>query len=234
MTDTRQTPRSVGHAHTPLVALVVGVVLVGLAAPRLAATVADLPARSVMAQLHQGGLPDQPILDIAEVSRTASLEWVENGRGWADLGLLQFNVAERLGFGHEQSRERLSASRMAHRRALSLSPAQAYVWARLAHIELLKVGPSPAIGRLLDRAITTAPFDRRLAFTRLELCFLVWRQLSPEVRELAARQIRFAAGISPVRLAALARKRFAIGAVRDALIPLPALRRRVDYFLMRL
>lgn len=234
MTDPHPAPRPKGRTVSLVVALVAGLALVALAVLRVVAAFADLPARPVIAEAHSGAELDPRYGEIAAESRSAALGWVEDGRGWADLGLLHFIEARRIGLATDEGRARLEQSLAAHRRAVSLSPAQAYAWARLAYIELLRNGPSPRMAPLLEQAIVSAPFDRQLAFRRLDLCFLVWRQLDPHLRGLAAQQVRFAAEISPVRLAALARKRYAIGAVRDALAPAPALRRRVDYFLLKL
>ncbi len=234
MTDSETTPRPTGRATSPLFALAVGVALVALAAPRFFAAVAELPARPVLSELRAGATLDQRYLDIAAASRAARLDWVDDGRGWADLGLLHFTEARRLGLDSPDGRARLAESLTAHRRALALSPVQAYAWSRLAHIELLRGGPSPRLAPLLERAIATAPFDPALAFLRLELCFLAWRQLDPPLQALIGEQVRFAAGVSPKRLAVLAKERYAMAAVREALVPVPALRGRVDYFLRRL
>ena len=82
--------------------------------------------------------------------------------------------------------------------------------------------------------MTPAPYNPVLVFQRLELCFLTWRNLEPGVRAAAAGQIRFAAGLSPERLAKLAVERYAMAAVREALLPTPDLRDQVDYYLRRL
>ena len=123
---------------------------------------------------------------------------------------------------------------MADRRAVALSPGQAYAWTRLAHAEILLFGPSPRMAPLLNRAIAQAPYNPGLVFVRLELSFLAWRHLDPATRERVAEQVRFAAGFRPKRLAVLARERYAMTAVREALADTPELRRQVDYYLRRL
>ena len=233
MTEGQSPSHTNRGASAPVVALATGLALVWLATPRIVAAIAELPARPVISELRSGERLEPRYLEIAAKSQAAALRWVADGRGWAGLGLIRFIEARRLGLAGDEGRAALDQSLAAHRRAVSLSPEQAYVWSRLAHAELLRGGPSPRLGPLLERAIATAPFDPDLVFPRLELCFLTWRQLDPSVRELAAGQVRFAARIAPERLAALARERYAMAAVRDALADTPALRGRVDYYLRR-
>ena len=222
-----------GGSVSAIIAFVFGALLVGFAAPHFTAGIADLPARPVLEELRKGAALTIRYLDIAADSRKASLDWIEDGRGWASLGLLYFSEARRIGLATVSGRAKLEQSVLADRRAVNLSPGQAYAWTRLAHAELLQTGPGPRIAPLLARAIAQAPYDPALLFGRLELSFLTWRQLDPAVRELVAEQVRFAASIDPKRLAALSRERYAISAVRDALIDTPDLRRRVDYLFRR-
>ena len=223
-----------GFAFSAILAFALGAVLVGLAAPRLLAAVAGLPARPVITELRAGMTLDPHFLGIAAKSQAASLGWVESGRGWAELGLIKFVLARRDGFSSDDAKALVTESISAHRDGLSLSPAQSYVWARLAHIELLRTGPTRRLGPLLALSMITAPYEYKLVFFRLELCFLVWRQLDNRVRSLVAEQIRFAATYRVKRLAELAKQRYALGMVRAALVDVPELRRRFDAAYIRL
>ncbi len=234
MSSSRRPPRSKRYSFSAVAALVFGVALVGLAAPHLAAGFAELPARPVLEELRKGAALNDRYFEIAADSKTASLGWSAEGRGWAALGLLRFTEARRAGLATISGRAKLEQSVMADRRAVSLSPGQAYAWTRLAHAELLRRGPNPRVAPLLERAIAQAPYDPALVFGRLELSFLAWRHLDPALRDMVAEQVRFAASIAPKRLAAMSRERYAMTAVRDALVDTPQLRRQVDYYLRRL
>ncbi len=234
MPANRHDPRPWRDHICAIATLLFGVVLVGFAAPQLAAGFAELPARPVMEELRKGASLDDRYLEIAADSQTASLDWMAEGRGWAALGLLHFIEARHAGLATDDGRARLEQSITADRRAVSLSPGQAYAWTRLAHAELLRHGPNPRVAPLLERAIAQAPYDPGLVFGRLELGFLAWRQIDPARRAMFAEQIRFAAGISAERLAALSRDRYAMLAVREALEETPELRRQVDFHLRRL
>lgn len=204
--------------------LAAGLVLVAMAGPRTAAGLAGLPARPVIAELRSGAAVAPRFVAVAVDSEKAALDWIDSGRGWAELGLLHWIRSRSGGLSGDDGRAALERTIALDRRGLALSPAQAYVWTRLAHAELLGRGPAPRLGPLLELAIASAPFDRRLVFPRLELCFTVWRQLDAAARESVARQVRFAARLSPQRLAALAKRRHATGLVRDALAETPDLR----------
>lgn len=202
--------------------------------PHLAAGFAEIPARQLLAEMRKGTLLSKRFFDIAARSKTYSMDWSAEGRGWASLGLLYFTEARRAGLASDDGQAKLAQSVTADRNAVSLSPGQAYAWTRLAHAEILKDKASPQVGLLIERAIVQAPYDPALVFGRLELSFLAWRNLNSAQQAVVADQIRFAASIAPKRLAVLSRKRYAMLAVRNALIDTPLLRRQVDYYLRRL
>ena len=234
MSANRHDPQSRRDHICAIATLLFGVVLVWFAVPQLAAGFAGLPARPVLEELRKGAYLEDRYLEIAADSQTASLDWIAQGRGWAALGLLHFIEARNAGLATDDGRARLEESITADRRAVSLSPGQAYAWTRLAHAELLRHGPNPRVAPLLERAIAQAPYDPALVFDRLELGFLAWRQIDPARREMLAEQVRFAAAISAERLAVLSRDRYAMTAVREALKEIPELRRQVDFHLRRL
>ncbi|MFQ5958215.1 MAG: hypothetical protein ACE5LF_02490 [Alphaproteobacteria bacterium] len=217
-----------------LAALAAGLALLVLAGPRAAAGLAALPARPVIAELRSGAAVAPRFVAVALDSESAALEWIDDGRAWADLGLLHWARGQSGGFSGDHGRAALERAIAIDRRGLALSPAQAYVWTRLAHAELLRRGPAPRLGPLLELAIVAAPFDRRLTFPRLELCFTVWRQLDPAVHDIVARQVRFAARLRPERLAALAKRRYATGIVREALAETAELRGAFDAAFLKL
>jgi len=232
--ENRHDPQSRRDHISAFAALLFGVVLVWLAVPQLLAGFAELPARPVLDELRRGAYLEDRFLEIAAHSQAASLDWVAESRGWAALGLLHFIEARNAGLATDDGRAHLQISITADRRAVSLSPGQAYAWTRLAHAELLRHGPNPRVAPLLERAIAQAPYDPALLFDRLELGFLAWRQFGPAQRDMLAEQIRFAAGVSAERLAVLSRDRYAMLAVRAALEETPKLRRQVDFYLRRL
>ena len=203
-----------------------GMALIALSAPRLVAAVLDLPARPIIATVRAGDEVSPYLHAIATEARRSSLEWISDGPGWADLGYLHLIDAER---SADPARTPwFDRSVLAHRRALALSPGQAYAWTRMAYLELARGGPNDDAADFLELGIRTAPNDRRLAFDRLELAFLLWRDLDGGQREMVMDQIRLTAGVSPGKLARLARSRRAAALVRAALAPGSELRDRFE------
>ncbi len=202
-------------------ALVAGVLLIGLAAPRAVGDVAALPARPVIAALRAGQTVDPRHLAIAADAQRAALGWRDDGRDRTALGLLHYYQARALGFDGDEARALFDEAIDDHRAGLARAPGKAHAWTRLAQLTLLRDGPTPALGPLLLRAIEAAPYDRRLAFRRIELAMIAWRKLDEETRAAVRRQIRFAARVSQRRLDALAARRYARALVLEALAPSP-------------
>lgn len=199
------------------VALLAGLALAALAAPRLAAAVVDLPARPVIAALRAGVPLDTAETALAAESRAAALALVDDGPARAELALL----AARLG---DDTREAL-------RRALALSPAQGYAWARLARAAALSGAPRAAAALAL--AIRTAPHDPRLRPLRISLGLVLWPRLVPSVRALVAADIAGLAAADAAALVAVARRRHASALVRAALASRPGLAAAFDRALLR-
>ncbi|MFQ5783673.1 MAG: hypothetical protein ACE5H8_02465 [Alphaproteobacteria bacterium] len=222
------------RSFLPAVALIAGLGLVSLAAPRAVGGFAELPARPVVAALRTGEKIAAHQLAIAVEAQATAIGWVDDGRGRTALGLLRYEQGRQNDFAGADGTARLNQAIAAHRRGLRRAPAQAYAWVRLAHAELLRHGPRRGLGPLLELAVASAPFDRRLVFRRLELGFLAWRRLDPQARVLVGRDARFAAGFSPRRLAALAKRRYAAAIVRAVLVDAPHLRQAFDDALRQL
>ena len=156
-TDTAGSSRPKRHsgstgAAPAIAALCAGLALVWLAAPRTIAGLLELPAQPAIALLRSGAPVDPGAAAIAADSQAAALAWVEDGRSLADVELLRQaadDVADGSAVGPNR---RLEESIALHRRSLGLSPAQAYVWTRLARAELVWHGPAPRLGPMLELA----------------------------------------------------------------------------------
>jgi hypothetical protein len=215
-------------------ALCIGLALLWLAPPRMIASFSGLAAQPVIAQLRAGEPVRPRDIAIAIESQTAATAWIDDGSGWADLELLEEAMVAPGGGVNAGAGPTAEQAIDLQRRSLALSPAHSYVWTRLARAELLRHGPGPRLAPMLELAITTAPFDRRLALQRLELCLLAWRHIDTRLRTLVNDQARFAARLSTRRLAEMTKRRYATAIVRAALAPDPELRRKLDAALVRL
>jgi hypothetical protein len=207
-----------------------GVALIALSAPRLAAAVLDLPARPIIATARSGAAVPPHLRAIAAEARRSSLEWISDGPGWADLGYLHLLEAERS--ADPARAPEFARAVLAHRRALALSPAQAYAWTRLAYLELVAGGHDAGVFLVL--AVAAAPYDDHLVFDRLDLAISLWLDLDGGQRALVTGQIRFAAEVHAGKLARLAQRRRAVALVRAALAPGTSLRDKFEAAYRRL
>jgi hypothetical protein len=210
-------------------ALVLGVVLVALAAPRFAAS------------LHLGGLSPGWLLkveveaeslspsDLAHASSAlvGAMRWDHDARYAAALASAKLIEAGR-------AKDRAGAEPLlrhaadAARAAVSVSPAHPYAWALLAQALHLLDPDDPAVVRALRQSIVTAPYEPRQLEPRVDLAGRHWEQLDPRTKALAAMQIVTLAQRRPDRLAWFAHQGRSLGAYREALASTPALRAAFD------
>ncbi len=171
--------------------------------------------RTLRAIQAQETVSNEEVEDLIEVL-DRSLFLVESGRKWTDLGLAQLLRSARI-TGQTESRELLVGARASLREGSALGPANGFAWTRLAYVETLISGPSAEVARILEMAILTAPFDPRLLFFRLQLCFLAWPYFDQEARDLVLQQVRHAWREAPGQLVDLAVAAERVDVVRAAL-----------------
>jgi hypothetical protein len=208
----------------PVALLLAGLGLVALALPRTIAGLRLVPATPVVESLRRGERVTEPYLAATTEAQAGSLAWAADAQAWADLGLVQWELALRAGLGSEAGQARLATAALATDRALALAPSLGLVWARRAQIELVRNGLTPAFEDSLALSLATAPFDPTVLWPRLELALIAWPVLSEATRMRVAPQIAAAAIQDPGRLAELALRRFALGPVRAALRAAPSQR----------
>jgi hypothetical protein len=200
--------------------LIAGVSLLYLGVPRFIAAVVTLPSGPILNKIQTNRTVDAKALDIFIKSQKRGLQWNESARRWTDLGLAQIILANDA--GNENSRiALLDKAEESLVRGLSLGPSNAFAWTRLAYIDMARNGLSATVTRKLRLAVAKAPYDRRLVFARLRLCFLNWTQFDEADRPMVLEQTRFAWNIDHGRLVSRAVKLGRIGLVRAALFANP-------------
>jgi len=200
--------------------LIAGVAMLYLGVPRFISAVVTLPSGPILNKIQTNRAVDPEDLDILVKSQKRGLQWNESARRWTDLGLAQIFLANDA--GDEESRiALLGKAEKSLVRGISLGPSNAFAWTRLAYIDLARNGLSPTVAGKLRLAVTRAPYDRRLVFTRLRLCFLTWSQFDETARPMILDQTRFAWSIDQARLVSLAAELGRIGLVRAALFANP-------------
>ncbi len=223
-----------GRFVVVLLAGLFAIVLIYLAVPRLAASLANLPGDRVFGRIVAREPVDADALRRLVESRTRALAWTAAPRSWTDLGLgVLLRARIEAGDDASAAREFLAHARRTVTAGLALGPINPYAWARLAFIEWHLGAPPDRIATLLKMSNLTGPVSPRLTFFRLDLAFRTWRYLADSDRRIVLRQIRSAWYVSADRLLALASTPLRRSIIRAALILRPALiaeyERRVRY-----
>ena len=200
--------------------LAAGASLLFLGVPATIDAFLSIPANSVLLKLQNGEPVSKEEISLVIDSKRRSLSWLEDGRKWADLAAAQLLLAEQMG-DDESGQDLNSEARRSLKIGLGLAPADAFAWTRFAYADFLISGPSAPVATALQMAILTAPYNPRLLFLRLQLCFVVWPHFMPTDRDLVYQQVRFAWKDDPKRLVTIAWDLHQIGLVRTALSTLP-------------
>jgi len=187
------------------VALLAGVALLVLAAPRLVGGLFIAEHETVLRNIARGRLVSAEELLAARRDYEASLPWFGGGREWAALGRLGLHLAIAPEVGEGAARALLEASAEAYRQAVRHAPADTFAWAGLSEVEMLLHGPGRPFQTAYERSIATGPAEPALARFRLRVGLAYWPELAPEARDAMVRQVRVAALIAPTVLATEAR-----------------------------
>jgi len=199
---------------------VVAASLILLGASRFYAALVSLPSGPILKQIQEGKAVDGEDLENLIDSQKRAIQWNESARRWTDLGLAQLLAAD--GTVNEKDRKQaLGAAEKSLIRGLSMSPASAFAWTRLAYVDLAMNGPSRSVAKKLNFAVTRAPYDRRILFSRLRLGLLVWAQFDGPEQSVQLEQIKFAWRVNPARLVSLVANMQRTNVVRAALFTNP-------------
>jgi len=200
-----------------------------MALPRLAAAVAELPARAVLEALRRGELRSLPGLRAAASAAEAGLAWRESAELWNGLALLRQHQAQLAGLdlpgGPAQAL--LADAAAASVRALALAPADGYAWGRLAEARLALHGPAAA-APAFARDLALASNDLGRLWQQVDLGLTLWTTLAAPEREALGLRFLQAGRRNPHLLAWMAARRHGLGPVRDALAREAGLLSRFD------
>jgi len=189
-----------------LIGVSLGVSLLWLSIPRTMAAFLNLPGDPVLENIQLGKPVTIDDLNNFVSSRKNSLEWVESGRTWTDLGLAYLQLAKQVGYDTEEGTEYTAKSAQALKAGLSLAPASPYAWARLAFLGLQPQNYGIDAKHALIMSLLTGPFERRLASTRIQYALALWDKLEARQQKMIYGQIVFLDRFSRGRLLKLARR----------------------------
>lgn len=215
--------------------MVLALVLVSLAAPRLASGVFAGPFDDTVRNLGRGEVVKSGQARLARASRVTALDWYASARNASELGALNYALATREARGSESRNTLVAEAIKSDRAAITLAPTSAFSWIRLAQARVERDGASADVAPFLRMSYRTAPYDPRILMRRLNFALAVWNDLPEDLRLATEDQIRVAMNWYPVELVGLTRERYRLAEVRAALREEPVARARFNllYLLRR-
>ncbi len=208
--------------------LILALFLLWFSVPRLVSSLTILPSQVTLDAIGMGETVPKTATKGAVAARKTASGWIANPKVHSEIGSLHLLQAKEAGYASPEGRKFLEASIAAEQRSLTLSPAQPYAWVRLLQARLALEGPSKDLSPLFTMAVRTAPTEPRLVMRRLAIGFSFWIFLDTEAKEQLQSQAVIAARHSPTRLALLAKRRYALKLVYEALADEPILRQRFN------
>jgi hypothetical protein len=211
-----------------LFAVLLGLVLIAMAAPRLVAGLLIAPHDELVRGLSRETIGKGPALAEASADYEAALTWDDEANSAAQLATLDYLLAQSVGFESEAGLTWLRRTLAAARRAVAGNPAQPYTWVQIAlALERLEGTSERSVAALME-SIRRGAFQPRLAVLRSGLALRAWPLLEAEERRLAAGQILLAAEVDPAALAAVVPSPSLWRVVQDSLLGVPDLLRAVE------
>lgn len=172
--------------------LAVGVCLLIGEVPRTIGAIVALPGKKTVESIRLRQDIPAATLESSAQSLVRKTWWHEDAETWANLGLVYLILRRQGDIGQERAQRFLAQSNNASERSLMLRPANPYTWARLTYGSYSAGDDPRRIARLLRLSLLTGPAERRLAISRLDMGFRLWRHLSESDRNLLAPQVRMA------------------------------------------
>jgi tetratricopeptide (TPR) repeat protein len=224
------TPRRRTAIIAPLVAALLGIVLLALAVPRLVAAFYLLPGDPGMALLDSGQLPSPAAYERIIVSRRAAASWLPASSTLVDLGVASLSLAQ-VSVGR---RARLLAQAERQLRAgLAGAPADPHAWTYLAFIHTA-TGDHERAARALDLALRIGPYQPELALPRAALGLTNWPWLGRGTVARLGAELAHALRLAPDRFVADVVDSGRKAEVRAALAVTPAARQAFERGLVEL
>ncbi len=166
---------------------VIGLVLLGLAAPRVIAAALALPSRSVLWDLYSGVEVPVERIRAAEAALAAAGRWSASGELELDRGFLLLRAAVRTPV--DGAAPLYEAAERATVDGLALAPGNPGAWLRLAWLRERRGDMAGAVAAL-RMSFLTGSFEPVIMVDRLTLALRLRPYMDAEMEALLRRQIR--------------------------------------------
>jgi hypothetical protein len=183
-------PPSIRPTVTTTLCLLVGMVTIGLAAPRFVAAVSAIPGDAVRFQLERQNTVGDASLHLLIDNRRLALRWIEDPVYFRDIGAAGTVLSFRQQADDPARKAQLGESEEALLNGLRLAPVDPYSWARLAYVRLQRGTDAKAVIAALHMSLLTGSYDPELTKFRLSLALPLWSQLAAEDRQAFMTQLR--------------------------------------------
>jgi hypothetical protein len=179
-------------------AAALGAVLLAAAIPCFSARLLETPGDDAREAMLEGWVvPPDRIQNFIETRHVAA-SFRPSRDIYADRALGAYEEAKKAGLRTANGRKKLVECARWQLLALDLSPADTYGWARLAFVYWnLEGNASTAAAMALANSIVAAPYEPRLAVSRLTMAMVFQAKLSTSVRAQIPQMMRAAWKIDP-------------------------------------
>lgn len=164
-----------------------------MALPRVRASLNHVPVDSAIDKLNNNKtLSDAKLAELIATAQT-SIELHDNPRYWEDLSALFFYRAQQQGL----SATALKQARHSMEQSLLRAPANAYLWYRLATVDILMQQPADKTAKKLMMSIMVGPNESRYLIPRLSFCLMLFSAFTEHDFDGIRSQVLTAWSLSP-------------------------------------
>lgn len=177
--------------------LLVSVALFFVALPRARAALSYLSVDYVIEKINnKESLGDEDIVQAIEAAK-ASISVYDNPHYWEGLSVLFLYQLQKDDLSQEASVELLKQAKDSLEQSLLRSPANSYLWYRLAVVHILLDLPPERTVKMLIMSMTTGPNETGILMQRLGLCMNLFSSFGKDDIDLLRSQILTAWSLSP-------------------------------------
>jgi hypothetical protein len=166
--------------------------------PKFRAAIAYIPVDNGINRINNKmELSAEYLMRLITISQ-ASLLLDDNAHYWENSSLLLFNLAQKQGLMQPEGIATLTQTKNSIQQSLARSPSNAYLWYRLALVNILLAQPSKDNAKLLLMSIMIGPNEVQYLMPRLNLCLLLFAEFTEaDEQNLLRQQLKTAWALEP-------------------------------------
>lgn len=162
--------REIASSGYPLLVLILGMLLLSAALPRLKASLNHLPVDLAISELNNKKDLDGQKVESLMSTALQSIALSDHPRYWADLSRLLFFQAQKNTPSPAKHQSLLKQAQYSIEQSLTRSPANSLLWFQLAQLHVLLNSVSDKTIKALNLSILTGPYELGYLVPRLQLC----------------------------------------------------------------